>query len=533
MAKVQDFDPYESAPPAIKYLYKVYRKTSLEKLVEDPNIIDLKVSQKPLQDSRVRLVASIPGANHIPAYHGLDPSSSPDDAQIYEIDGLPGKSLIPTDVQIGLLSSLLHSNLANPRHNTNVRMHHLLPYEACQTRESDFLRAQAAHANSFFHIPPDSSELFIPIDKSTHKAFTISQFFSSKLRWMTLGGQYDWAAKRYPSGAAPTFPEDIASLIHHLFPKVKPEAAIMNVYKPGDFLNMHRDVSEESDNALVSISLGCDGIFLVGLQSANEPEPRCAIIRLRSGDAVYMGGPARFAWHGLPQVIPNTCPDRLRGWPADSDGQGLGNDTFEAWRGWMANKRVNLSAKRDAISSSIPTRWKLDTVPSVQEKRDVTKSTIRKSLSQQEIVFTETDAVSIVEKTSTGQWKAQDVTKAFCRRASIAHQLTNCLHETFFDAAIEDAKKLDKINSISKEWKQRWDTGWINAFMGKKGTGQEKIFESEMVKELPTLGAVLYCKTSVPHSLMAGETVNNIIGYTTNPKFAIYPVAAAPGMKAH
>jgi amidase len=32
------------------------------------------------------------------------------------------------------------------------------------------------------------------------------------------------------------------------------------------------------------------------------------------------------------------------------------------------------------------------------------------------------------------------------------------------------------------------------------------------------MGAVFYCKTSVPHSLMAGETVNNIIGYTYNPK---------------
>ena len=61
-------------------------------------------------------------------------------------------------------------------------------------------------------------------------------------------------------------------------------------------------------------------------------------------------------------------------------------------------------------------------------------------------------------------------------------------------------------------------TGWINTFQGRKGTGKEKVFESEMVKELRSSGAVLYCKTSVPHSLMAGETVNNIIGYTTNPK---------------
>lgn len=60
--------------------------------------------------------------------------------------------------------------------------------------------------------------------------------------------------------------------------------------------------------------------------------------------------------------------------------------------------------------------------------------------------------------------------------------------------------------------------GWIGTFQGKKGTGKEKVFESEMVKELRDLGAVLYCKTSVCHTLMSGETTNNIIGYTWNPK---------------
>ncbi len=60
--------------------------------------------------------------------------------------------------------------------------------------------------------------------------------------------------------------------------------------------------------------------------------------------------------------------------------------------------------------------------------------------------------------------------------------------------------------------------GWIGTFQGQTGTGKEMVFESEMVRELRALGAVLYCKTSVPHTLMAGETVNNIIGYCWNPK---------------
>lgn len=60
--------------------------------------------------------------------------------------------------------------------------------------------------------------------------------------------------------------------------------------------------------------------------------------------------------------------------------------------------------------------------------------------------------------------------------------------------------------------------GWIGNFQGQKNTGKERTFESEMVSELRKLGATLYCKTSVPHTLMCGETVNNVIGYTWNPK---------------
>lgn len=60
--------------------------------------------------------------------------------------------------------------------------------------------------------------------------------------------------------------------------------------------------------------------------------------------------------------------------------------------------------------------------------------------------------------------------------------------------------------------------GWIGSFQGIKNDSRRCEFESELVKELRALGAILHCKTSVPTSLMTGETNNNIIGYTWNPK---------------
>ncbi|KAI4255209.1 MAG: hypothetical protein LQ352_002690 [Teloschistes flavicans] len=183
--------------------------------------------------------------------------------------------------------------------------------------------------------------------------------------------------------------------------------------------------------------------------------------------------------------------------------------------------------KLKAITQSIPEAWLISSLPSNEDQRDVTGDYIRKYLSNEEIEITEALAPTIVEKTSTGKWTAEEQCK------------TNCFHETFFDAAIKDARALDDFYSKNKKpigplhglpisLKDQFHVkdvettmgyiGWIGTFEGKKDTGKEKVFESELVKELRDLGAILYCKTSVPHTLMAGETVNNIIGYTWNPK---------------
>ncbi|THY83951.1 amidase [Aureobasidium pullulans] len=194
--------------------------------------------------------------------------------------------------------------------------------------------------------------------------------------------------------------------------------------------------------------------------------------------------------------------------------------------------------KRDSVLALIPEEWRIPAPPSADEQRDVTGKFIQQYLNTQEIEITETDAVGIVEKTSNGTWTAVEVTKAFCHRSAIAHQLVNCLHEIFYNAAIESAQELDQYFATHKKpigplhglpisLKDQFHVkgvetsmgyvGWIGTFQGEKGTGKEKVYESEMVKELRNLGAVLYVKTAVPHTLMCGETTNNIIDYCWNP----------------
>ncbi|OBT64939.1 hypothetical protein VE03_05616 [Pseudogymnoascus sp. 23342-1-I1] len=195
--------------------------------------------------------------------------------------------------------------------------------------------------------------------------------------------------------------------------------------------------------------------------------------------------------------------------------------------------------KAGSVNSLIPLEWRIPGgVPSIKDQRDVRGPYIHQFLSPREIEITETDAVEIVNNTSAGTWTAVEVTTAFCHRAALAHQLTHCLHEIFFTDAIANAQRLDAEFAITKlpvgplhglpiSLKDQVHVagvettmgyvGWIDTFEGKKGTGKEKVFESEVARELRAAGAILFCKTSVPHTLMAFETVNNIIEYTENP----------------
>jgi DNA alkylation damage repair protein AlkB len=237
-----------------------------------------------------------------------------------------------------LLRHLLHRDLSNPRHTTNMHLHFNLPYPD----------AEVAEDTSFFSYPPDSQVRFEPKDPSIHKPLSMKKVLDRKLHWVTLGGQYDWTNRVYPEERPPEFPRDVGGFLETLFPETLAQAAIVNFYTPGDTMMMHRDVSEETDKGLVSLSLGCDSLFMItpfDVGKMSEEERKAVggkgylTLRQRSGDAIYMTKESRFAWHGVPKVWKETCPDYLEDWPAE-DGK------YEEWKGWMRNKRINLNVRQ-------------------------------------------------------------------------------------------------------------------------------------------------------------------------------------------
>ncbi len=87
------------------------------------------------------------------------------------------------------------------------------------------------------------------------------------------------------------------------------------------------------------------------------------------------------------------------------------------------------AARREKIYSHIPKEWLLD----LEEVRGVPPVDVPRrcgQLTDVELQVTELRAVDIVEALRTRQLTASEVMLAFCKRATIAHQLVSKLDDT-------------------------------------------------------------------------------------------------------
>ncbi|GIK82784.1 MAG: alkylated DNA repair dioxygenase [Alphaproteobacteria bacterium] len=82
------------------------------------------------------------------------------------------------------------------------------------------------------------------------------------------------------------------------------QACLVNYYDGNARLGLHQDRDEEDfDAPVVSISLGDTCLFRVGGTRRGGPT---IALRLASGDAVVLSGPARLAYHGVDRILPGT-----------------------------------------------------------------------------------------------------------------------------------------------------------------------------------------------------------------------------------
>ncbi|KAF7916181.1 uncharacterized protein EAE98_010766 [Botrytis deweyae] len=196
---------------------------------------------------------------------------------------------------------------------------------------------------------------------------------------------------------------------------------------------------------------------------------------------------------------------------------------------------LSLSAQKKATQHSlIPQEWRLPT-EKYQNLSNVMEVPLSCGLlNETEYQITSNyDATALLGLLKNGVFTAEQVTIAFCKRAAIAHQLTNCLTEIFFSAAIERAKILDLQYASSKSTgkplpplfglpislKDSFDVAGYDTSTGLGCCVNAPALEnSALAAMLLDLGAILYCKTNLPQSIMTGDSHNNIFGRTLNPR---------------
>lgn len=132
---------------------------------------------------------------------------------------------------------------------------------------------------------------------------------------MTNLGPLGWMSDREGYRYQPTHPETnepwppIPATVMEVWHKVadyahEPEACLVNYYREGAKLGLHRDEDEKDFAApVVSISLGDTAIFRIG---GLERQGKTETLKLSSGDVLVMGGASRLRYHGVDRVLSGT-----------------------------------------------------------------------------------------------------------------------------------------------------------------------------------------------------------------------------------
>ncbi|MFJ5612276.1 alpha-ketoglutarate-dependent dioxygenase AlkB family protein [Streptomyces sp. NPDC093221] len=83
-----------------------------------------------------------------------------------------------------------------------------------------------------------------------------------------------------------------------------PDTVLVNFYGEGATMGMHQDKDEKSGAPVVSLSIGDTCVFRFGnTETRGKPYTD---VELASGDLFVFGGPSRYAFHGVPKVLPHT-----------------------------------------------------------------------------------------------------------------------------------------------------------------------------------------------------------------------------------
>jgi alkylated DNA repair protein (DNA oxidative demethylase) len=151
-----------------------------------------------------------------------------------------------------------------------------------------------------------AAPLFTPRMPRTGKPFSVRMTGCGRLGWVSDKAGYRYQPTHPETGAPwPAMPDQVLRAWEGLSGYAHPpDACLVNFYSPEARMGMHQDKDEEDfDAPVVSLSLGDTALFRYGGLERTDPTRS---VRLRSGDAIVFGGPARLIYHGVDRLMPGS-----------------------------------------------------------------------------------------------------------------------------------------------------------------------------------------------------------------------------------
>ncbi|KAI8323097.1 hypothetical protein GQ54DRAFT_296933 [Martensiomyces pterosporus] len=285
----------------------------------------------------------------------------------YALRGHPGLLVIPnplTDEAQRWLARKCLCDCAKPPNHTNLDPFFDLPPKSLFALSSNPCSTNIANKDAEGGVTKPKDKFYTQPQPAA--------MVLERLRWCTLGQQYNWTTKKYDSGHS-TFDSEIDGLMKAVaVAATSPEmgerpagskggdevavndyeganfasqAGIVNYYGERDFMSGHVDKTEENmDAPLISLSCGLSCVYLIG-GATRDVEPTA--IYLRSGDVLAMCGESRLAFHGVPLIIPDSSPAYL----CDSEA-GTHDAVANVYPEWqhfaqyLSHHRINCNARK-------------------------------------------------------------------------------------------------------------------------------------------------------------------------------------------
>ncbi|RAH60096.1 general amidase [Aspergillus piperis CBS 112811] len=227
----------------------------------------------------------------------------------------------------------------------------------------------------------------------------------------------------------------------------------------------------------------------------------------------------------------------------------------------MSDYQSIAARKQQHLESLIPPEWRLDasqipagmlsvadsvTNPSYSESINVVD--IPRTcglLTPHELHITEDyDIRSLLTELHSKRLTAEEVTRAFCKRAAIAQQLSRCLSEPLFTQALARARTFDThlrttntpigpLHGLPISVKDTFHITGVDATNGLAALAfHPSTKDADLVTLLQSLGAIIITKTNVPQTVSTLDTANHLFGRTLNPLNRRLTVGGSTGGEA-